>query len=179
MVSYNGVNMERAAIILLYVGAILIGSQYVGKMGYIQTIINLSFARTLPPVINKLMRTPTKKNKFKQRTEKAGLVITLILLFILLTVATIVLSPFLLIELFIGRPLMWVNFRLNRLLLKLMEPWKEIYFTGVRAVIKGQRTRIKPTDKNLWAIAEENKVPFLALIGVVCVTAGFILQLVG
>jgi len=170
--------MEKVAIILLYVGTILIGFQYLSKMGYIQTIINLSFARVIPPIINKLMHPSTKKNKFKKMTEKAVFIILFILLFILLIVGTIVLSPFLLIELFIGRPLMWINFRLNRLLLKLMEPWKDIYFTGVRAGIKGQRTNIKPTDKNLWKIAEQNQVPFLALFGVVCVTVGFILQLV-
>jgi hypothetical protein len=95
-----------------------------------------------------------------------------------LLIGTVVFSPFLLIELFIGRPLLWLNVALNVLLLKLMEPWKDIYFISVRAAVKGRRTRIKPTDRNLWKIARQNEVPFLGLLGVVCLTVGFVLQLV-
>jgi len=167
--------MEETANVLLYVGTILIAFQIVGKMGYLQTIVNLAFARAIVPMRDKFMLTSKAKNKFR---VTPGFVVLFILSMTPLIIGTVAFSPFLLIELFIGRPLMLLNRALNVLLLKLMEPWKDIYFTGVRAALKGRRTKTKPTDRNLWGIAQKNEVPFLALFGVVCLTAGFVLQLV-
>lgn len=169
--------MEQAAIILLYIGTILIGSEYVSKMGYLLTILVLPLTRGIRPLVDRLMRPPAKRSKFRAVTDKTGLTILLILWVLLLVAATIAFLPFLVIGVVIGQPLMWINIGLNKLLLRLMEPWKDIYFAGVRGGIKGRRTRIKPTDQNLWRIAQENRIPFLALFGVACVTAGFILQL--
>ncbi len=169
--------MEQAAIILLYIGTILIGSEYISKMCYLLTIFVLPLTKGIKPLAGRLMRPQEKSSKFRAVTEKTGLTILLILWVLLLVTATIAFLPFLVIGIGIGQPLMWINIGLNKLLLRLMGPWKDIYFARVCGGIKGRRTRIKPTDQNLWRIAQENRAPFLALFGVVCVTAGFILKL--
>jgi len=170
--------MENAATILLYVGTILVGSVYVSKMGYLSSILLLPFTRGFKPIFRKLTKPPKRKNKVISILEKTVLYVVLLLYFGIITIWFFITLPFLLIQICLGMPLLFVNNLLNKLLLKSIEPWKEVYFSKIRERVKGKPTNIKPTDENLWRIAEENKVPFLALFGVLCATIGFILKLV-
>jgi hypothetical protein len=170
--------MENTATILLYVGTILIGSVYVSNMGYLSTILLLPFTRGFKPIFKKLMKPPKRTNKILSALERTALSIVFIFYAILITIWFFITLPFLIIQFFIGMPLLYINNLLNKLLLKSMEPWKDIYFTNIRKRVKDKHTNIEPTDENLWRIAEQNRVPFLALFGVVCATIGFILKLV-
>jgi hypothetical protein len=159
---------------LRYVGTVLIGFQLVSKMGYIQSFINLALAMPIRRLVNSLPSVV----KGESVPKKGGLLILGIFSVILLSVGTLALSPFLLAEILIGRPLVFLNSLLNWLLLRLMEPWKEIYFAEVRASVKGMRIRHKPTDRRLWDIAKKTEVPFIGLSGIICVTLGFIMKAV-
>ena len=170
--------MENTATIFLYIGTILLGTQYVGKMGYISTIVMLPLVRGFMPVIHRLSNLPKRENKFVGVIEKVFFSVITLLYVVMITILFFVLLPFLFIEVFIGRPLLYINSLLNKLTLKSMEPWKDMYFEGVRKLVKGKPTKIKPTDKNLWKIAQENNIPFMAIFGVLCATIGFILKLV-
>jgi polyferredoxin len=164
--------MEKTSDILVYSGTILIAFQIVGEMSYLQTLIGLLFAKPLPSVINRI----TNRNS-ESTLKNAVLIFLLIILAVVLIIVTIIILPFLLVGIFVGRPLVWINALLNELMLWLMEPWKGLYFAGVREAVKGQRKKLKPTDRKLWQIAKDHKVPFLALTGIVLLTIGFIFQL--
>ncbi|MFC1942822.1 hypothetical protein ACFLWU_06390 [Chloroflexota bacterium] len=169
--------MENAAIILLYIGTILIGAEYVGNMGYISTIVVLPLSRGIKRLFERLMSPTKESNKLKAGFEIFSLTLLFLLWVLIILIAALVLSPFLIIQFIIGMPLLRLNNWLNKLKLISMEDWKDTYYQGVRAKIKGKQTNIKPTDENLWRVAEQSRVPFLALFGVVCVTIGFIFQL--
>ncbi len=163
------VNLANA---LLYIGNMLIAFEIVGEIGYLQTLFNLLFARMIPLALSKLMHPETKSNFIKVFFS-----FLLILAVITLIMGSLVFLP-IMVAYFIGRTLIWLNLILNKLLLWVIEPWKEIYFVGVRSAIKGKPIKIKPTDRNLWKIAGEHKVRFIALFGVIFLTAGFILQII-
>jgi hypothetical protein len=160
--------------VLRYVGTILIGFQLVSKMGYVQTFINLSLARPIRGLVTVLPDIL----RGDRLSPKVGMLTLLFVLVVLLTIGTITLSPFLLVELLVGRPLVFLNSMLNWLLLKLIEPWKDSYFTAVRGSVRGHRLKHKPTDRRLWDIAKKNDVPFIGLSGILCVTASFIIEMV-
>ena len=176
--SFSLVILSDMADILRYVGTILIAFQIVGRIGYAQTIIALPLALPIRPLLDKLTEKHDKTRKLKDMMKRTGLAILFVLSVSTFVAATLALLPITLAYLLVGRPLLWLNSALNLLLLRSMEPWKEIYFAGVRTLLRSLhlRTRTKPADRKLWKVAQQNEVPFLALFGIVCVTLGFVLQ---
>jgi len=164
--------------VLLYVGTILIAFQIVGDIGYVSTIIALPLALPIKPLINKFTQKQQGKRKFKQFASKMGYFILFLISALVFIAVGIALSPVTLVYLFIGRPLLALNTGLNILYRKSLEPWKDMYLSGVRSALKALNVKKKVTDEDLWKIPKQKEVPFLALFGVACVTAGFVLQLI-
>lgn len=169
--------MQSTATILLYVGAILIGVEAVGKMGYLSTLILLPLTYGLKPLANKLMEDTRKNNSKRQLVKKTLLFVSFIIYGVTVLIGSVLLSPFLIVEYLIGQPLLLLNEGLNKLLLVSISPWKENLFAQVRAGVKGRQTTIEPTDDNIWQILQKSKIPFLGIFGIICVTIGFIFQL--
>jgi hypothetical protein len=164
--------------ILLYTGTILIAFQIVGDIGYISTIIALPLALPIKPLLNKFTQKQKGKRKFKHFASRTGYFILFLISALVFIAVGIALSPVMLVYLFIGRPLLALNTVLNILYRKSLEPWKDMYISGVRSALKALNVKKKVTDENLWKIPKQKEVPFLALFGVVCVSAGFILQFI-
>jgi hypothetical protein len=164
--------MTNLANILLFVGNILIAFEIIGEIGYIQSLLGLLFVSPIHHFLNQLTETPENKSTL----WKIGYCSFLLIITGLLIMVAIALSPFLL-AMFVGKIFLAINLFLNELLLVLLRQWKEFYFASVRQAVKGRKTKFKPTDNKLWRIAEEHKVPFVALLGVLFLIAGFIIQL--
>jgi hypothetical protein len=168
--------MSLIANVLLYIGAILIAFQIIGDIGYISTIVVLPFALPIKPLLSKFTQQHKEKRKSTDLAFRTGYFILFLIVALMLIAVSIALSPVMLVYLFIGRPLLALNTGLNILYRKSLEPWRDMYFSGVRSLLNVRRVKRKVTDEYLWQITKQKEVPFLALFGVVCLTVGFILQ---
>jgi hypothetical protein len=168
--------MSLTANALLYIGAVLIAFQIVGKIGYISTIVVLPFALPIKPLLNKFTQQQKEKRKFTGLAFRTGYFILFLIVALMLIAVSVALSPVMLVYLFIGRPLLALNTGLNILYRKSLEPWRDMYISGVRSLLNIRKVKRKVTDEYLWQIPKQKEVPFLALFGVVCLTVGFILQ---
>jgi len=169
--------MEKTANILLYVGTILIAFQIVGNIGFVSTIISLPLAIPIPFFLKKFTQKYTGKRRavIAKKTGYFSLFLLTTLVFITVGVA---LSPIIILYTFVGRPLLFLNKALNIIYRKSVEPWKDFYLTMLRATLKANNVKKKLSNDDLWKITFQKEVPFLALFGVVCVTIGFVFQLI-
>ncbi len=170
--------MEKTAIILLYIGTILVGFQIVGNIGHISSLITLPFALPIKPLLNKSMQEQEGKRKFRNSVCGTGYFILFVISALVFITVGIAMLPIMIAYLFIGQPLLAINTILNILYHKSLEPWKEEYLSQLHSTLAFRKIETKLTDEELWKKARERGIPFLALFGVVCVTIGFILQLI-
>ncbi|MFC1911708.1 hypothetical protein ACFLXG_00920 [Chloroflexota bacterium] len=177
---------------LLFIGAMLVAFQYVGEIGYTSTLFSLPFTLPIKPLMKKIgltvimalppkvewnIRKPSEK-KVKFYTIQVVWWMLFILSIISGTVVAIALSPIMFVYLFIGRPLIRINKLLNLIMEKSMTPWKDEYIFYLRESLKFWRIEIQSTDAELWeARKQRGEKPFVAFIGLLCIIAGFILQL--
>jgi len=177
---------------LLFIGAMLVAFQYVGDIGYTSTLFSLPFALLMKPLMKKIgltviMALPIKaewnirkpsQNKAKFYIAQVAWWILLILSITLFTVVSIALLPIMFVYLFIGRPLLSINKLLNLIMEKSIAPWKDEYIFFLRESLKFWRIETKLTDDELWTKRKQKgEKPFIAFIGLLCIVAGFILQL--
>ena len=186
--------------ILLFVGALLVAFQFVGDIGYAATLISMPFALPLSPLMRKLginyKRVSPMQLGFQISEQTAGITrnrlvrviwwIIFILTAIIFAAVTLVTQPIMLAYLLIGRPLIWINKILNAIYQTSMNPWDIIYLTMMQQHIHMmQKMGVKTTkkhysDKQLLKIRrKKGELPFLAFFGLLCIAAGFILELVG
>lgn len=99
---------------------------------------------------------------------------------------TLVTQPIMLAYLFIGRPLIGINKILNAIYQTSMNPWDIIYLTRMQQRIHiMQKMGVKTTKKHysdqqlLKIRRKKGELPFLAFFGLLCIAAGFILELIG
>jgi len=177
-ISYTVVNMEKTAIILLFVGAILLAFQIAGNIGYISSIITLPLALPIKPLLNKSMQEQKGKRKFRDFASRTGYFILFIISALVFLVVGTVMLPVMIVYLFIGQPLLAINTILNVLYHKSLEPWRDEFFSQFHLTLAFRKIETKLTDEEIWKKTREKEIPFLALFGVVCLTVGFILQLV-
>lgn len=164
--------MNNADAILLYVGTIFIGYEYLLEFYYLGSLLLAPFFKRLLKAYSDFMRDTLSS---KERFVKA---LKIVILFVLLSPLCAIALICILVTMFIGWPLRNINRGLNYLLVKLLEPGKEIYFEAMRMAVRDKKTTVPPTDKNLWKIVQDKQVPFIPLFGVLMVTLGFILQMI-
>ena len=179
---------------LLFIGAMLVSFQYVGKIGYASSLFGLPFGLPIRPLLRKIGLTfvwtippkgkwtiikPTSKRKLvKFYIAQAGWWILFIPSLTLFVVAAIVLSPIMFVYVFVGLPLLSSNTLLNRLLEKSIVPWKDLYIFLLKENLKFRKVKTKLSDNELWEKRkEQGDKPFIAFIGLLFIVAGFILQL--
>ena len=187
---------------LLFIGAMLVAFQYVGDIGYASSLFALPFALPIMPLLRKvgltfvwaiplkgkweITKPKTKCKLVKFYIVQVGWWILFILSGTLLVVATITLSPIMLVYYFVGRPLLAINTLLNQLFEKSMAPWKDLYIFFLKEYLRFWRMKTKLTDNELWEKRnekwekrnEKGEKPFLAFIGLLFIVAGFVLQLI-
>ncbi|MFC2038982.1 hypothetical protein ACFLUG_04355 [Chloroflexota bacterium] len=179
----------------LFIGAMLVSFQYVGKIGLASSLFALPFTLPIRPLLRKVGLTivwaiPLKgKWEITKPTSKLKLVkfyiaqvcwwILFVLSLTLLTIVTIGLSPVMFVYYLIGRPLLLINALLNLLFEKSMTPWKDYYVSIYRKNLQLIGKKTKFTDNELWKQRkEQGDKPFIAFIGLLFIVAGFILQLI-
>ena len=183
----------QLAQILLFVGAMLVAFQYVGDIGYIATLFSMPFALPLQPLMKKLgvgykrvspiqlgfqIDQPTERTT-RNRMMRIIWWILFILSTIVLLAVTIATQPIMIAYLLICRPLLGINKLLNLVYERTILPWNFLYLTIMRNYInKIRMTKKKYSDKELLKIRKKKgEIPFLGFIGVLCIVAGFILQI--
>ena len=177
---------------LLFIGAMLVAFQYVGDIGYASSLFALPFALPIKPLLKKVgltivwaipLKAEWKIEKPPQKLVKFYIVqacwwILFVSSLILFSVITITLLPIMLIYYFVGRPLLFINTLLNLLFEKSMTQWKDLYIFLLKETFKIRRIKTKLTDDELWEKRKEKgEKPFIAVIGLLFIEAGFILQL--
>lgn len=179
--------------ILLFVGAMLVAFQYVGDIGYIATLFSMPFALPLQPLMKKVGLSYKRVSPIQlgfqidQPTEGTTrnrlmtiiwwiLFILSMIVFLAVTIAT---QPIMLAYVLICRPLLGINKLLNLVYEKTITPWNFLYLTIMQNYInKIKTTKKKYSDNELLKIRKKKgEIPFLAFIGLLCIVAGFILQL--
>ena len=161
---------------LLYIGALLIAFQFVGRIGFASSVLVLPFALPIRPLLNKLTEKSKTKRTFKDVVKQVCLVILFILSTIIFLAVGTALLPIMFIYFFVGLPILWINGVLNLLYRKSLEPWKDVYFIIFHGYLKILNAKTELSDEELWKSTKEKKVPFLAFFGLLCITAGFILR---
>jgi hypothetical protein len=186
--------------IFLFVGTLLVAFQFVGDIGYVATLISMPFALPLPPLMRKLginyKRMSPMQLGFQISEQTTGMTcnrllrviwwVLFILTAIIFSAVTLVTQPIMLAYLFIGRPLIGINKILNAIYQTSMNPWDIIYLTRMQQRIHiMQKMGVKTTKKHysdqqlLKIRRKKGELPFLAFFGLLCIAAGFILELIG
>lgn len=185
--------------ILLFIGTMLVAYQYVGDIGYVVTLLSLPFSLPLSPLMKKLgisfKRFSYTQLGFEISENTIGVArnkcvrliywILFIITAILFSVVTLITQPIMWAYLIIGRPLLGINKMLNAVYQSSINPWDIIYLTQMQQHIHimqkmGIKTKKKHySDKQLLKIREQKgELPFIAFFGLLCIIAGFILQLI-
>ena len=168
--------MEKTAIILLYVGTILVAFQIVGNIGYISSLITLPLALPIKSLLNKSMQEQEGKWKFRDFASRTGYFILFVISALVFLAVGTAMLPVMVVYFFIGQPLLAINTILNILYHKSLEPWKNEFLSQFHLTLAFRKIETKLTDEEIWRNTRERKIPFLALFGLVCITVGFILQ---
>jgi len=184
---------------LLFVGTMLVAFQYVSDIGYIATLFSMPFALPLQPLMKKLglsykrvspvqlgfqIEQPTKRTT-RNRMIQIIWWILFILSIIVFSIVTIATQPIMIAYVLICRPLLGINKLLNLIYEKTISQWDFIYLVMMQNnirimqnVFKIKTTKKKYSDKDLLKIRKnKGEIPFVAFIGLICIVAGFVLQL--
>jgi len=184
---------------LLFVGAMLVAFQYVSDIGYIATLFSMPFALPIKPLMKKLglsykrvspvklsfqIDQPTERTIINKITQVIWWVL-FILSIVIFSIVTIATQPIMIAYVLICRPLLGINKLLNLIYEMTISQWDIIYLVIMQNninimqnIFKIQTTKKKYSDKDLLKIRKEKgELPFVAFIGLICIVAGFILQL--
>ena len=177
----------------------LVAFQYVSDIGYIATLFSMPFALPIQPLMKKLglsykrvspvqlgfqIDQPTEKTK-RNKIVLLGWWILFIFSAVIFSAVTIATQPIIIEYVLICRPLLGINKLLNLIYEKTISQWDFIYLVMMQNninimqnVFKIKTTKKKYSDKDLLKIRKKkSEIPFVAFIGLLCIVAGFILQL--
>jgi len=186
--------------ILLFVGTILVAFQFVGDIGYVATLLAMPFALPFSPLMRKLgvgyKRVSLTQLSFQMDEQMGGATqnkfarviyfILLVIAMIVFSVVTIASQPIMLVYLFVCRPLVGINKLLNVVYQESTSSWNIMYLVLMQRRIKNlQDVGIKTTkkhysDRDLLKIRKQKgELPFVAFFGLICIVAGFVIELTG
>lgn len=163
--------------ILLYVGTVLIAFQLVGDLSHLFALLLHSLGR-----LAAALGPPKKKPASQGRRSffnalksilRQGL---LLLLLIVVLAITVVIS----VVWLVGRFLVYINARLNSAYASGLDPRKTDYI-HIGRTLAAMMGKDKPTisDLEIWKRIKQRGFPFVGLIGIIILSAGFALQLLG
>lgn len=163
--------------ILLYIGTILIAFQMVGDLSHLFALITHSFWRLARALIPEKEAQARQSQGTFMRALKSVLWRVPLLLFIVVVLA-IVVALFLVWV--VGRLLAVINAKLNSMYAKALDPRETNYISMSRALaITMNKQDPAIDDVHVWERIKQRGFPFVGLIGIIILSAGFALQLLG
>ena len=165
------------SIILLYAGALLIGFQLVGDLSHLFALL-LHSLRGLATTLGSQReeRASQGRSGFLKALKSIPRRVLLLLLFIVVLAVIAVLF----LVFVVGRLLAHINAKLNSAYANALDPRKTNYISMSRAFVT-MMGRDNPAIDNL-EISErirQRGFPFVGLIGIIILSVGFALQLLG
>ena len=163
--------------ILLYVGTLLIAFQLVGDLGHLFALLLHSFGRlatALGP--SKEKRASPTGNVFLDTLKNILRQVLLLLLLVAVSAVTVVIS----IVWLVGRFLIYINAKLNSAYASAIDPRKTNYMDIGRTLVASMgKDKSAISTLEIWRGIKQRGFPFVGLVGIVILSAGFALQLLG
>jgi hypothetical protein len=163
--------------IMLYVGTLLIGFELVGNLSHLFALLLHSLGRIATSLgSQKKKQTSQDRRAFLDALKNIPRQVLLSLLLIVVTAITIVMF----VVWLVGQFLVYVNARLNTAYADALDPRKTDYISIGRVFVTAMG-KDKPAINNLeiWEKIKQRGFPFVGLIGIIILSAGFALQLLG
>ena len=163
--------------ILLYVGTVLIAFQVVGDLAHLFALPLHSIRRVGAAIGSRRKEVVTRGrsaflNAFKNVPRQ---ILLLLLLVVLVAIAIVIVGVWI-----VGQFLRYINSRLNSAYLEALDPRKTKYIRKSRAFLaKMGKDDPHVSDLKRWEQIRQRGFPFTAFIGIIILTAGFALQLLG
>lgn len=163
--------------ILIYMGTLLIAFQLVGDLSHLFALLLHSFgqvARALGPPKEK--PAPHRRGVVVNVLKSTLRQVFLLLLLVVVLAATVVIS----VVWVVGRVLMLINAKLNSAYAGAIDPRKTDYIDTGRAFLALMgKDRPAISSLEIWERVKQRGFPFVGLVGIVILSAGFALQLLG
>lgn len=163
--------------ILIYVGTLLIAFQLVGDLSHLFALLLHSLgqvARALGPPKEK--PAPQKRGVFVKLLKSTPRQVLLLLLLVVVLAVTAVVS----VVWVVGRFLILINAKLNSAYASATDPRKTDYIdTGRAFLVLMGKDRPAISSLEMWERVKQRGFPFVGLVGIVILSAGFALQLLG
>lgn len=163
--------------ILLYVGTVLIAFQLVGDLSHLFALLLHSVGRLATALGSpKKKPAPQGRSVFLNALKSILTQVLLLLLLIVVLAATIVMF----VIWIVGQFLLYINARLNSAYLSGLDPRKMNYIP-ISRVFAAMMGKDNPdiSDLAIWEKIKQRGFPFVGLIGIIILSAGFALQLLG
>jgi hypothetical protein len=163
--------------ILLYVGTVLIAFQLVGDLSHLFALLLHSFGQLATALGSPREKpTPQQRNVFLKALKSILRQVLLLLLLIAVLAVTVVIS----VVWVVGRFLMYINAKLNGAYASAIDPRTTNYIDIGRA-LAALMGKDKPaiSDLEIWKRIRQRGFAFVGLIGIIILSAGFALQLLG
>jgi len=163
--------------ILLYVGTVLIAFQLVGDLSHLFAMLLHFIGRLVASIGSPRKERGTwGRSTFLNMSKNILRQVVLLLLLILVFAITIVMFAVWLV----GRILVYINARLNSAYIGGLDPSKTTYIPMSRA-FAAMMGKDNPdiSDSAIWQKIKQRGFPFVGLIGIIILSAGFALQLLG
>jgi hypothetical protein len=163
--------------ILLYVGTVLIAFQLVGDLSHLFALLLHSIGRLVAAIGSPRKERVTRgRSAFLNALKNIPRQVLLLLLLIVVFAITIVMFAVWIV----GQFLLYINARLNSAYLGGLDPRKMNYIPISRA-FAAMMGKDNPdiSDLAIWEKIKQRGFPFIGLIGIIILTTGFALQLLG
>ena len=163
--------------IMLYVGALLIGFQLVGDLSHLFALLLHSFRRLATALSSqKNERASQGRSKFLNVPKNIPRQVLLLLLLIVVTAVAIIMF----VVWLVGRFLVYINAKLNSAYANALDPHKTDYISiGHAFVTMMGKDNPAINDLEIWEGIKQRGFPFVGLIGIIILSVGFALQLLG
>ncbi len=162
---------------MLYVGPLLLGFELIGDLSHLFALLLHSLGRIATLLGSKKKKqTSQDRSAFLNALKNVPRQVLLLLLLIVVTAITIVMF----VAWLVGRFLVYINARLNTAYANALDPRKTDYISIGRAFVAAMG-KDKPAINNLeiWKKIKQRGFPFVGLIGIIILSVGFALQLLG
>jgi hypothetical protein len=163
--------------IMLYVGTLLIGFQLVGDLSHLFALLVHSLGRLATAMSSqKKERVSQDRSKFLNVLKNIPRQVLLLLLLIVVTAVVIVMF----VVSLVGQFLIYINAKLNSAYANALDPRKTDYISTSHAFVT-MLGKDNPAINNLeiWKRIKQRGVPFVGLTGIIILSVGFALQLLG
>jgi len=163
--------------IMLYVGTLLIGFELIGDLSHLFALLLHSLGR-IATLLGSQKKKQTSQNRsaFLETLKNLPRQVLLLLLLIVVTAITIVMF----VVWLVGRFVVYINAKLNTAYANALDPRKTDYISIGRVFVT-EMGKDKPAVSNLeiWKRIKQRGFPFVGLIGIIILSVGFALQLLG